>query len=86
VQNRGPSGRTADGRRHCRIDGWRDAAVAPRGRLAWDPADLQGLGSPRQLLALGIDLAADEARNMMPELARHITQKAILLPARFWSP
>ena len=35
--------------------------------LAWDQADLQGPGSPRQLLALGIDLAADEARNMVPD-------------------
>ena len=35
--------------------------------LAWDQADLQGPGSPRQLLALGIDLAADEARNLVPD-------------------
>jgi hypothetical protein len=34
--------------------------------LAWDQADLQGPGSPRQLLALGIDLAADEVRNLVP--------------------
>ena len=26
-----------------------------------------GAGSPRQLLALGIDLAADEARNLLPD-------------------
>jgi hypothetical protein len=35
--------------------------------LAWDQADLRGPGSPRQLLALGIDLAADEARNLLPD-------------------
>jgi len=35
--------------------------------LAWDQADLQGPGSPRQLLALGIDLAADEARSLVPD-------------------
>ena len=35
--------------------------------LAWDQADLQGASSPRQLLALGIDLAADEARNLVPD-------------------
>jgi hypothetical protein len=35
--------------------------------LAWDQADLQGPGSPRQLLALGIDLAADEARNLVAD-------------------
>jgi hypothetical protein len=34
--------------------------------LAWDQADTQGASSPRQLLALGIDLAADEARNLVP--------------------
>jgi hypothetical protein len=35
--------------------------------LAWDQADLQGASSPRQLWALGIDLAADEARNLVPD-------------------
>lgn len=33
--------------------------------LAWAQADTQGPRSPRQLLALGIDLAADEARNLL---------------------
>jgi hypothetical protein len=35
--------------------------------LAWDQADLHGPGSPRQLWALSIDLAADEARNLVPD-------------------
>ena len=35
--------------------------------LAWSQADAQGPSSPRQLLALGIDLAADEARNVLPD-------------------
>ena len=29
-------------------------------------ADRAGVGSPRQLLALGVDLAADEARQLVP--------------------
>jgi hypothetical protein len=35
--------------------------------LVWDQADVQGSGSPRQLHALGIDLAADEALNLLPD-------------------
>jgi hypothetical protein len=35
--------------------------------LVWAAADTEGAGSPRQVLALGIDLAADEARNLLPE-------------------
>ena len=34
--------------------------------LVWVAIDADG-GSPRQLLALGIDLAADEARNLLPD-------------------
>jgi hypothetical protein len=33
--------------------------------LVWAAADTEGAGSPRQVLALGIDLAADEARNLL---------------------
>ena len=33
----------------------------------WAAADVEGAGSPRQLLALGIDLAADDARNLLPD-------------------
>ena len=33
--------------------------------LVWAAADAEGAGSPRQVLALGIDLAADEARNLL---------------------
>ena len=29
--------------------------------------DVEGAGSPRQVLGLGIDLAADEARNLLPD-------------------
>src|SRR5687768_18342235 len=29
--------------------------------------DAEGAGSPRQVLGLGIDLAADEARNLLPD-------------------
>jgi hypothetical protein len=35
--------------------------------LVWLVVDIDGAGSPRQLLALGIDLAADEARNLLPD-------------------
>ena len=35
--------------------------------LVWAAVDAEGAGSPRQLLALGIDLAADEARNLLPD-------------------
>jgi hypothetical protein len=35
--------------------------------LAWAQADARGPGSPRQVLALGVDLAADEARNLLED-------------------
>jgi hypothetical protein len=35
--------------------------------LVWTAVDAEGAGSPRQVLALGIDLAADEARNLLPD-------------------
>ena len=35
--------------------------------LVWKAVDTDGAGSPRQVLALGIDLAADEARNLLPD-------------------
>src|SRR5215210_7321238 len=35
--------------------------------LVWAAVDAEGAGSPRQLLALGIDLAADDARNFLPD-------------------
>jgi hypothetical protein len=35
--------------------------------LVWAAADAEGVGSPRQVLGLGIDLAADEARNLLPD-------------------
>jgi hypothetical protein len=35
--------------------------------LVWAAADADGAGSPRQVLGLGIDLAADEARNLLPD-------------------
>ena len=35
--------------------------------LVWAAVDVEGAGSPRQLLALGIDLAADGARNLLPD-------------------
>jgi hypothetical protein len=35
--------------------------------LVWAAVDADGAGSPRQVLALGIDLAADEARNLLPD-------------------
>jgi hypothetical protein len=33
-------------------------------QLVWEAADADGFRSPRQMLALAIDLAADEARNL----------------------
>jgi hypothetical protein len=35
--------------------------------LVWKAVDTDGAGSPRQVQALGIDLAADEARNLLPD-------------------
>jgi len=35
--------------------------------LVWAVVDAGGAGSPRQVLGLGIDLAADEARNLLPD-------------------
>ena len=35
--------------------------------LVWAAVDAEGAGSPRQMLGLGIDLAADEARNLLPD-------------------
>jgi hypothetical protein len=35
--------------------------------LVWAAVDVEGAGSSRQLLALGIDLAADDARNLLPD-------------------
>jgi hypothetical protein len=40
----------------------RQAAV-----LAWAAADREGTGSPRQLFALDVDLAADRARHLVPD-------------------
>ena len=34
--------------------------------LTWTAAESAGAGSPRQLFALGVDLAADEARHLVP--------------------
>jgi len=36
--------------------------------LVWAAADADGAGSARQVLGLGIDLAADEVRNLLPDL------------------
>jgi hypothetical protein len=38
--------------------------------LVWAAVDADGAGSPRQVLGLGIDLAADEARNLLPDAIR----------------
>jgi hypothetical protein len=38
--------------------------------LVWAAVDAEGAGSPRQVLGLGIDLAADEARNLLPDAIR----------------
>jgi hypothetical protein len=37
------------------------------GVLAWAAADRAGAGSPVQLFALGVDLAADKARLLVPD-------------------
>jgi hypothetical protein len=36
-------------------------------QLVWEAVDAGGGGSARQVLALGIDLAADEAGNLLPD-------------------
>ena len=35
--------------------------------LVWAVVDAEGVGSPRQVLGLGIDLAGDDARNLLPD-------------------
>ena len=35
--------------------------------LVWLVLEIDGVGSPRQVLASGIDVAADEARNLLPD-------------------
>ena len=35
--------------------------------LVWAAVDAEGAGSPRQVIGLGIDLAADQARNLLPD-------------------
>ena len=35
--------------------------------LVWAAVDADGAGSPRQVLGLGIDLAADQALNLLPD-------------------
>ena len=35
--------------------------------LVWAAVDADGAGSPRQVFASGIDLAADEARNLLQD-------------------
>ena len=37
------------------------------GELVWSAVDAEGVGSPRQVLGLGIDLAGDDARNLLPD-------------------
>jgi hypothetical protein len=37
------------------------------GELAWVRVEAEGPRSPRQLVALGIDLAAGEVRNLLPD-------------------
>jgi hypothetical protein len=37
------------------------------GVLAWAAADRAGAGSPGQLFALGLDLAADQGRHLVPD-------------------
>jgi hypothetical protein len=48
---------------------WRGWSGCCAGQLSWcGPAvDAEGVGSPRQVLGLGIDLAGDEARNLLPD-------------------
>jgi hypothetical protein len=36
-------------------------------QLVWEPVDTEGGGSPHQVLALGIDLAADEAHDLLAD-------------------
>jgi hypothetical protein len=36
-------------------------------QLVWEVVEAERAGSPRQMLALGIDLAADELRNLLPD-------------------
>jgi hypothetical protein len=38
--------------------------------LVWAGVDAEGAVSPRQVLGLGIDLAADEVRNLLPDAIR----------------
>jgi len=62
----GSSEQGRDGCRHCRNDRRRSTSPSTSSSTGLGAADRAGVGSPRQLLALGVDLAADEARQLVP--------------------
>ena len=45
-----------------------------RAQLVWEPVDAEGGGSPQQVLALGIDLAADEAHDLLADALKSAGQ------------
>jgi hypothetical protein len=64
------SGHGADGHGSRRNGGWSRALTRRAAELAWIEADEGGPRSSRQLLALGIDSAADEGSFLLPRRAR----------------
>jgi hypothetical protein len=43
------------------------AVLCRAAQLVWEPVDAEGGGSPQHVLALGIDLAAVEAHDLLAE-------------------
>jgi len=58
---------TCDGSRHGRNPCRRRASTATNSSLAWATADCTPAGLPGQLFALGVDLAADHVRHLVPD-------------------
>jgi hypothetical protein len=54
--------------------------------LVWLVLEIDGVGSPRQVLASGIDVAADEARNLLPDAIEGLCRSGINQPISSISP
>jgi hypothetical protein len=63
----GSIGQARDGWRHGRNPCRRRASTRQAAVHAWAAVDREEAGSPGQLFALGVDLAADQARHLVPD-------------------
>ena len=54
--------------------------------LVWEVVDAEAVGSPRQVLASGIDIAADEARNLLPDAIEGLCRSGMNQPISSISP